>query len=69
MTPQRRYKKASSRISQRNRVRKKIKLFFQIISPLALIIGFILLMRVDFLQIKNFKVVGTEHVKAEDIKV
>lgn len=63
-----RYKKASSRIGRRQKIRKFIGLFLIVGIPTALIVGLILLLRADFLQIKNFEIAGADTIPQESIK-
>jgi len=68
MFTERRYIKASSRIAQRHKIRRYAGLFLKMILPVAVIIGLVLLLRADFLQIKDFEVAGAEGLKSESIK-
>jgi hypothetical protein len=63
-----RYKKASSRIAKRSRIKRNFGLFLKIGLPIALLIGLIFLLRADFLQVKSFEVVGAETVQPTEIK-
>jgi len=63
-----RYKRASTRIAKRNRIKRYVGIFFVISVTIALLIGFIFLVRADFLKVKNFEVLGSKVVSAEDIK-
>lgn len=63
-----RYKKASSVIARRNKTRKFFGLFLQIGLPVVVLVGLIFLLRADFLQVKNFNVVGEEGVSTKDIQ-
>lgn len=62
------YKKASSRIAKRNKARKYAGLTLKIGLPIAVIIGAVFILREDFLQVRNFEVVGAENVMPKDIK-
>ncbi len=68
MSGRRKYKRASTRIARRNKIKKNISLFLKISLPIVLFIGFIFLTRAEFLQVKNFKVLGAETVTTENIK-
>lgn len=63
-----RYKKASSKIAKRNKARRILGLVLKIGLPVAFLAGLVFLLRADFLQVKNFKVSGTETVSSESIK-
>jgi cell division septal protein FtsQ len=63
-----RYKKASSRISRRSRLRRIFNLFLKITIPTALVVGLFFLLRADFLQVKNWQVVGAGAIPQESIK-
>jgi hypothetical protein len=65
---ERRYKKASSRIAKRRKARRYFGLFLKIGLPVAFVVGLIFLLRADFLQIKNFEVLGAETISQESIK-
>lgn len=62
------FKKASSRIAKRQKAKKHIGLFLKISLPIVFIIGFIFLLRADFLQVKSFEVLGAETLQSESIK-
>jgi hypothetical protein len=62
------YKKASSRIAKRGRVRKIFSSSLKIGLPVAMIIGAILFFRADFLKVKNLAVLGAQVVPQENIK-
>jgi hypothetical protein len=62
------YKKASSRITRRNKNKQLFSLFFKGSIPIVLIVGFIFLMRANFLQVKNFEIIGAEALVQEEIK-
>lgn len=68
MLKNRRYKKASSRIAKRHKVRKLISRVFKITLTVAFLAGIIFVLRADFLQIKNFEVSGAETISAESLK-
>jgi cell division septal protein FtsQ len=63
-----RYKKASSRIAKRNKVRSFLGLFLKIGLPVAFLVGLVFLLRADFMQVKNFEISGAETVLQENIK-
>lgn len=63
-----RYKKASSRITRRNKVRSFLGLFLKIGLSVAILVGLVFLLRADFLRIKDFKILGAETIQAENIK-
>lgn len=63
-----RYKKASSRIAKRRKVKETFGLILKIILPTAFLVGIIFISRVGFLQIKDFKIQGAETLSAENIK-
>lgn len=63
-----RYKKASSRIARRGKLRRIFNLFLKITIPTALIVGFVFLLRANFLQVKNWQVVGADTIPEESIK-
>ncbi len=63
-----RYKKTSSKIARRSKARKFFSLFLKIGLPTAILIGLVFLSRADFLQIKNFEVLGVETIQPENVK-
>lgn len=63
-----RYKKASSRITRRNKLRNFFSLFLKIGLPVAILLGLIFLLRADFLQVKSFEIVGSETISTEILK-
>lgn len=63
-----RYTKASSRIARRSEVKRIFGLILKIGLPVVFLVGFILLLRADFLQIKNFEITGTKTLSEESIK-
>lgn len=63
-----RYKKASSRIARRDKVKRFFSLFLKISLPTAFLVGLVLLLQADFLQIKNFEILGAETIPAENLK-
>jgi cell division septal protein FtsQ len=63
-----RYKKASSRISKRQKTRKYAGMFLKITLPVVVLVGFVFLLRAGFLQVKNFEISGAETVPQENIK-
>lgn len=63
-----RYKKASSKIAKRRQVRKTFGLILKVGLPMLVLVGLVFLSRADFLQVKNFEVVGTETISAESLK-
>lgn len=63
-----RYKKASSKIAKRRQVRKNFGLVLKVGLPILILASSIFVLRADFLQIKNFEVVGTETISAESLK-
>ncbi len=63
-----RYKKASSRITRRSKVRKIFGLFIKTGLPTAFLVGLVFVLRADFLQIKNFEILGAETIQTENIK-
>lgn len=65
---ERRYKKASSRIAKRSKTRKLFGLFLKILFPVVFFAGLVFLLRADFLQVKNFEVLGAETIQPESIK-
>jgi hypothetical protein len=65
---ERRYKKASSRIAKRRKIRRYFGLFLKISLPIAFFVGFIFLLRANFLQVKSFEVIGADTVPVESIK-
>jgi len=62
------YRKASSRIRERNKVRRSVGLFLKIFVLSFILIGPILIMRADFLQVKDVEISGAETISAENIK-
>lgn len=68
MMAKRRYNKASSRIAKRQKAKKYISLFLKISLPVVFVAGFVFLLRADFLQVKNFEVLGIETLQPEDVK-
>lgn len=62
------YKKASSRIAKRSRNQKIFNLFFKVSIPVALVVGLVFLFRANFLQVKNFAILGTQSIQEEEIK-
>ena len=62
------YKKSSSIIAKRNKVRRIFGLVLKIGLPVIFLVGIAFLLRADFLQVKNFNVVGEESVSAKDIQ-
>jgi hypothetical protein len=63
-----RYKKASSRIAKRHKIRRYAGIFLKIGLPIAFLVGIIFLLRADFLQVKNFEIIGAETVPSQNIK-
>lgn len=63
-----RYKKASSKIAKRRQARQTFGLILKIGLPVSVLVGLVFLLRADFLQVKNFEVVGTETISAETLK-
>jgi len=68
MAAKRRYSKASSRIAKRNRSKRIFNLSLRIAFPVVFFVGLVFLLRADFLQIKNFEVLGAEAVSSESVK-
>jgi hypothetical protein len=64
----RKYKKASSIIARRNKMRKFLGLSLKIGVPIIFLVGIVFLLRADFLQIKYFEVTGTESIISKNIK-
>jgi len=62
------YKKASSRITRRSRLRRIFNLFLIISLPTAFLVSLVFLSRADFLQVKNFEVAGADTIPQESIK-
>jgi hypothetical protein len=62
------YKKASSIITKRNKARKIYNLSLKIGLPVIFLVGTIFIMRADFLQVKNFEIIGTESILSKNIK-
>ncbi|MEK7634970.1 MAG: hypothetical protein AAB446_00885 [Patescibacteria group bacterium] len=63
-----RYKKSSSIIAKRNKVRRVFTLSLKIGLPVIFLVGFVFVLRADFLQVKNFKVVGEVGVSVKDVQ-
>jgi hypothetical protein len=63
-----RYKKASSRIARRSEIKRVFGLIWKIGLPVVFLVGLVLFLRADFWQVKNFEVIGTETISAEDLK-
>lgn len=63
-----RYNKASSKIARRRKKREKFFLFLKIAVPIIFSAGAIWLLRVDFLQVKDFEAVGNEVISTESLK-
>lgn len=63
-----RYQKASSRIAKRNKLRNFFSLFVRLGLPTAIIVGSVFLLRADFLQVRDFEVVGAENIDSSLIK-
>jgi len=68
MTAKRRYDKASSRIAKRQKFRRYASLFLKISLPVIFLAGLVFVLRADFLQIKDFTVLGTETLSSKNIK-
>ena len=62
------YNKASSKIAKRNKTRKNIGLFLKIGLPVGFIVGLILFLRADFLQVQNFEVSGAQALSQIELK-
>jgi cell division septal protein FtsQ len=62
------FQKLSLRIAKRRKIREGFGLFLKIGAPVAVIIGVILLLRANFLQVKNLAVIGVREVSAEQVK-
>jgi len=63
-----RYKKASSRIARRGKIRRIFSISLKIGLPVVFLVGLIFLLRANFLQIKNFEVLGAETIQPTEIK-
>jgi hypothetical protein len=68
MLDRRRYKKASSRIAKRGKIKRIFVLFLKIGLPVTFLIGLIFLLRANFLQVKSFEILGAETIQQTDIK-
>lgn len=68
MVGEKRYSKAPSVIVKRHKIRRYAGIFLKISLPTAFVIGAIFLLRANFLQVKNFEVVGAETLQPEVIK-
>lgn len=63
-----RYKKASLKIAKRRRARKYLSIFLRTAFLVSIFALGVVLVRADFLQVKNFEVLGAETILAEDLK-
>ncbi len=63
-----RYKRASTRIAKRNKIRKYIGFFLVISAIASLLVGFVFLVQADFLQVKNFEVSDSKTIEIESLK-
>ena len=63
-----RYKRASTRIAKRKKLKKYLGVFLIISIVVAILIGFVFLVRADFLQVKNFEVSGSKMIETESLK-
>ncbi|MFA6269929.1 MAG: hypothetical protein WC657_01845 [Candidatus Paceibacterota bacterium] len=63
-----RYKKASSRITRRSELKRTFGLILKIGLPIAFLIGLVWLLRADFLQVKNFEVLGLTTLSEQNVK-
>jgi hypothetical protein len=62
------FKKASSRITRRSKNKQLFSLFLKVSLPTAVLVGLFFLARADFLQVKNFEIVGAEKLSQEEIQ-
>ena len=63
-----RYKRASTRIAKRKKIQKYLGIFLIISATAAFLVGFVFLVRADFLQVKNFEVSGSKMIEADSLK-
>jgi hypothetical protein len=68
MLASKRYRKTSSRTARKNSIKRFFSLFFKIGLPIIILVGLVFILRADFLQVKNFEIVGTETIQPENIK-
>lgn len=68
MPKERRYKKASSRIAKRRKIKSALNLSLKIGLPVVVMIGLIFLSRADFMQVKSFEVAGADTMPQQSIK-
>ena len=58
----------SSKIAKRNKKRKFLKPFVLLFVPIGIVVGLVLALRADYLQIKNIEVTGAVSLSNDDIK-
>jgi len=63
-----RYKKASSRIAERRKKRRYFVLVLKLFVPAVFLVAIFWCLRANFLQIKDFTILGAETVSSEEIK-
>ena len=63
-----RYNKASSKIAERNKIRRNISLFFKILTLTLILVLPILLLRANFLEVQDIEISGVEKAGEESIK-
>lgn len=62
------YKKTTSKITRRNKARRIFGLVLKTSLPIAIIIALVFLSGADFLQIRDFEILGTETIRPDSIK-
>lgn len=62
------HKKTSSKIAKRRQMKETFGLILKISLPVAVLVSLVFLLRANFLQIKNFEVMGAETISAENLK-
>jgi len=65
---QKRYNKAPSRIAKKHKAKKYLNVFLGITVVIVFFTGSFYLLRADFLQVKDFEILGVENVRTETIK-
>lgn len=64
----RRYKKASSRIVKRRKLRGYLSLLIRLSFPFAILILSLFFLKSDFIQIKSFEILGAETISSQDVE-
>lgn len=65
---QKRYNKAPSRIAKKHKTKKYLSIFFGITLVMVFFIGSFYILRADFLQVKDFEILGVENAQTEAIE-